>query len=811
MRYFKGLLIVVSIFLLSACSFGGNTNGNYSIRFVTNGGKAIEDMTGLSNGDVVSLPTPVRDGYFFNGWYTDKECSAGSKVRTPNSYTYNGQVTLYAVWIAESYSVNIISNEVTLSKTRYTFETGADIVIPDPISDLYEFLGWILDGEPYVLDKMPGYDLTITANWQAKSCSVTFDLQGGVAPAGFISVINDIQAGSTITYPSPTKEGCLFIGWFDENNKKYTSSTPIISSLTLYAHYDDIANYETEYAINYVLDGGTLPSGAPTVYEVGVETLLPTPYKDDATFLGWYESSIFFGEALTSISTSTIGEVTIYAKWKELKDQYTVTYIYANGTSESVNVASGAKATNKALSNLSGEGLSWYLGRDIYDFNTPVYEDLTLHAGWTFLETMITTLIPEVFYDNENLPTSIQASGKTVSISWTSSDPTTIKTNGVTNPLREDAIIILTAKFTYNGNSINQEYPVIVPKVVFRDLSTYQPVFAYVYSGSYKGFTDMALNTIDVVNLAFARVTADSTVDLRDVQSNIEKIVQFRKQGIRVVLSFAGNLSNFSDTAYTSETRKKFAEDILRVINLYHLDGVDIDWEYPGYDTGRDVSVDRPNFTLMMASIDKAVKGANPDYLITAAVPGGRWGIDRYQVTELSKHMDYFHLMTYDFHTDTAAYHHCALYSTTNTSLGSSADYSVKAYHDAGAPYSKLVVGAAFYGRVYVLSGPATTPTGIGSTNVISSGNYITYTSIYNDYLLHRSSTILYYHDTEAQAGYIYSKNENKVIVFDDPASVTAKYNYAVNKGLGGLMYWENGEDTTDSLLKAINGVMNKS
>lgn len=811
MRYFKSLLIIVSVFLLSACSFGGNTGGDYSIRFVTNGGNTLKDMTGLSNGDVVSLPTPVRDGYFFNGWYTDKECSAGTKIQTPSNYKYSGPITLYAVWIAESYSVNLISNEVALSKTKYTFETGAEIVIPEPSSELYDFLGWTLDGQSYALGTMPGYDLTLTVNWQAKSCSVTFDLQGGTPPAGFVAVVNDIPAGSTINYQSPTKEGCIFIGWFDENNKKYTSSTPITSTLTLYAHYDDAANYETEYTINYVLNGGTLPSGAPTVYEVGVETTLPTPTKSNATFLGWYESNIFFGEALTKISASTLGEVTIYAKWKELKDQYTVTYIYANGTSESISVASGAKATNKALSNLSGESLSWYLGRDIYDFNTPVYEDLTLHAGWTFLETMITTLIPEVFYDNENLPTTIQASGKTVSISWTSSDPTTIKTNGVTNPLREDAIITLTAKFTYNGNSINQEYPVIVPKVVFRDLSTYQPVFAYVYSGSYKGFTNMAVNTIDVVNLAFGRVTADSTADLRDVQSNIEKIVQFRKQGIRVVLSFAGNLPYFSDTAYTSETRKKFAEDILRVINLYHLDGVDIDWEFPGYNTGRDVSVDRPNFTLLMASINKAVKGANPDYLVTAAVPGGKWGIDRYQVSELAKHMDYFHLMTYDFHSETAAYHHCALYSTINTSAGSSADYSVKAYHDAGAPYSKLVVGAAFYGRVYTLSGPATTQTGLGSTNVVSSGQYITYTSIYNDYLLHRSSTILYYHDTEAQAGYIYSKNENKVIVFDDPASVAAKYNYAVNKGLGGLMYWENGEDTTDSLLKAINGVMNKS
>ena len=809
MRYFKSLLIVTCLFLLAACSFGGG-GSDYSIHFVTNGGKEIKDMTGLNNGDVVTLPTPEKEGFYFNGWYTDEDCSYANKVTNPRAYTYNGKVILYAEWLPEAYEITLVSNEVTLTKTKYTFETGADIVIPEPTSDIYDFGGWYLNGELFTMEKMPAESLTLVAKWENKKCRVIFNLNGGIAPDGFISEIDNIEAGSTISYQSPSKENAIFVGWFDENNKKYTSTTQILHDVTLFAHYDDIANYESEYAINYVLNDGTLPSGAPTVYQVGVETILPTPQKSGASFIGWYESSIFFGEAITSISASTLGEVTIYAKWKENKDQYTVTYIYANGTTEAQIVNSGAHATSKSLANVAGESLSWYLDRDIYDFNQPVYEDITLHAQWTFLETMIATLIPEVFYDNENLPTSVVASGKTVNISWISSDPTTIKTNGVTNPLREDAIITLTAKFTYSGQTINQEYPIIVPKVVFRDLSTYQPVFAYVYSGSYKGFTDMAVDTIDVVNLAFARVTADSTVDLRDVQSNIETIVQYRKKGIRVVLSFAGNLVYFSDTAYNSETRKKFAEDILRVINLYHLDGVDIDWEYPGYNTGRDVSVDRPNFTLMMANISKVVKGANPDYLVTAAVPGGRWGIDRYQVAELSKHMDYFHLMTYDFHSETAAYHHCALYSTTNTSTGSSADYSVRVYHEAGAPYSKLVVGAAFYGRVYILSGPATTPTGLGSTNVVSSGNYITYTSIYNDYLLHRSSTILYYHDTEAQAGYIYSKNENKVIVFDDPASVIAKYNYTVSKNLGGLMYWENGEDATDSLLKAINSVMNR-
>ena len=46
MRYFKSLLIVTCLFLLAACSFGGG-GSDYSIHFVTNGGKEIKDMTVL--------------------------------------------------------------------------------------------------------------------------------------------------------------------------------------------------------------------------------------------------------------------------------------------------------------------------------------------------------------------------------------------------------------------------------------------------------------------------------------------------------------------------------------------------------------------------------------------------------------------------------------------------------------------------------------------------------------------------------------------------------------------------------------------
>ena len=169
--------------------------------------------------------------------------------------------------------------------------------------------------------------------------------------------------------------------------------------------------------------------------------------------------------------------------------------------------------------------------------------------------------------------------------------------------------------------------------------------------------------------------------------------------------------------------------------------------------------------------------------------------------------LDYIHLMTYDFHSSSKAAHHTALYSSTNTASGCSVVDTIQVYKERGADVDKLVVGVAFYGRVYTLSGTGNTEKGVGSTNVIQSGNHITYTNIinkyYNDPVV--KARMIYYYDTKSCAPTIYDPATNTVISFDDPNSIDAKCKYIWNYDLAGLMYWENGEDTTDILLKAIN------
>ena len=807
MKYFRLFVVVLLSLLIVGCNFGNNqgTNGDAKgITFDTTGGEELAPITDITEGDAIKLPTPTKEGYNFIGWYTDPEFNG---TMLPAKYTYNGPVTLYAKWFVGTYRIYFRS-EVPVNLSTLQYKYGDTIEIPTPTSNSYDFVGWYLDGEEFNLTTMPGKDITLEARWESKKLTVSLDLNGGHGSEGFENQITNFTAGSKLQLEKPVKDGYIFIGWFDGTDKtakQYTSQTPIYKSVSLVARYAPVSSYEESYELLLELNGGTLTNNV-TSYVTGQEYTLPVPTRPGYEFTGWYYSLECVGSTTEVISQNQTGVLKLFAGWKENDGVYTVTYVYP-AKEETVEVKRGECAENKAIPT-NGLELVWYNGRDVYDFSQVVYQDLVLYANFKDLSNVIQTIVPDESYDNISFVTQAELDASNVYISWSSSDVNTISSSGVTNPARHDSLVTLTAQFKYQGTIINHKFNVLVPAIVFQDLSEIKPVFGYVYASSHRGFTETAINTLDVINVAFGRVTAESTVSVDGV-TNLSGLLQIRKTGTRVVLSLGGYGSGgieFSNTAASAEKRKIFAESILEVIETYHLDGIDLDWEYPGFETGRDTAVDRLNYTLMLQTIYSTVKAANPDYLITAAVPGGKWGYERYDVPKLNELLDYIHLMTYDFHTDSKAVHHTALYSSTNTGAGSSANDSVKIYVDAGASKEKLVIGCAFYGRVYKLSGAATTEYGVGSTNVISSGDHINYHDIINTY--YKNETIskrkIYYFDPKACAATIYDPVTFTVISFDDANTISSKCKYVWNEDIAGIMYWENGEDTSDLLLQAL-------
>ena len=150
---------------------------------------------------------------------------------------------------------------------------------------------------------------------------------------------------------------------------------------------------------------------------------------------------------------------------------------------------------------------------------------------------------------------------------------------------------------------------------------------------------------------------------------------------------------NFSDAALTSESRKQFAQSVVDMIREHNLDGIDIDWEYPGQIGAGNVyrPEDKQNFMLLLRDVRRKLEEMSDEE--------GREGVDRYQLTiatgangayqentemdKAHKYLDFINIMAYDFHgswTPTTG-HHTNLCESSGDPSGMSALKSVRPHH----------------------------------------------------------------------------------------------------------------------------------
>lgn len=415
-----------------------------------------------------------------------------------------------------------------------------------------------------------------------------------------------------------------------------------------------------------------------------------------------------------------------------------------------------------------------------------------------YYQSLLDSFIPDVVEDNIELP----AQKDDLYFVWRSSDQRTISNKGIVNRGRKDIVVRMSMEVILNETVGTYYKDVTVPALSFPALRQGKTVFGYYSTWHFDNYTSLQKN-VDVVNLSFAYVTKNFTLDMSSIDQRIDKYLEARKYGVRVVLSVQGygaNGQNFSDAASTAENRKKLADEMLRVVEKYHFDGIDIDWEYPTYLTSRPVA-DKANYTLLMETIYGTFKQANPDYLVTAALPGGAYGFNRYNLKDVEPFMDYLHLMTYDLEASSNAFHHTALYTSINTATSASADASVEIYNIKGFPKSKIIMGIAFYGK-YV-SVPEGSNGGLrGKTT--SDYKTLTYGAIYQSFLSKLGNGVTYYWDNESKAPYLYDRDRGCFVTYEDEKSIAAKCEYVRSEELGGVMIWELGEDYEDRLLQAV-------
>lgn len=98
------------------------------------------------------------------------------------------------------------------------------------------------------------------------------------------------------------------------------------------------------------------------------------------------------------------------------------------------------------------------------------------------------------------------------------------------------------------------------------------------------------------------------------------------------------------------ENRQTFINSVVTYLSNYHLDGIDLDWEYPSAgDRGGDPD-DAANFVTLLAELREAFGKINPGWEISATVPTSYWYLRGFDVQGMDRHLSYFNLMSYDLH-----------------------------------------------------------------------------------------------------------------------------------------------------------------
>ncbi len=141
--------------------------------------------------------------------------------------------------------------------------------------------------------------------------------------------------------------------------------------------------------------------------------------------------------------------------------------------------------------------------------------------------------------------------------------------------------------------------------------------------------------------------------------------------------------ATFEKMAASQETREKFIDNTIEFLDVYNLDGVEIDWEYP------DLGQSSQNYEQLILELSRAVK-ANGKYL-TAAL-NGAWSkaegpaVSKAVSDATLEEFDWINIMAYDANNE----QHSPVWF---------ANTSISYWINRGVPKEKIVIGVPFYAR----------------------------------------------------------------------------------------------------------------
>jgi chitinase len=289
------------------------------------------------------------------------------------------------------------------------------------------------------------------------------------------------------------------------------------------------------------------------------------------------------------------------------------------------------------------------------------------------------------------------------------------------------------------------------------------------------------------VIFSFAHPEKDGSVLLNGdmALTNLQATVQQAKQAhTKVLLAVGGwyhisggeSYEYFKTAIGHSDSRSKLINELMGIVEREKLDGIDIDFEHPRSQE------DAQNLTAFTKGLSERLQTKDKELTIAVSskvhsVTGTEFTSVVYEPT-MFKYVDHVNIMAYDGQWD-GEYNagNLSAYPFTQNSVG----YWTNLFEKHGISKEKLVLGVPFYAQP---EDPAI--------------KQISYATIIQNHPEKANQ------DKVAMNGTIYHYNGR--------ATIQKKTKLALEKGFGGMMFWEAGHDakTSYSLTNAILEVLEK-
>lgn len=306
---------------------------------------------------------------------------------------------------------------------------------------------------------------------------------------------------------------------------------------------------------------------------------------------------------------------------------------------------------------------------------------------------------------------------------------------------------------------------------------------------------------------------------------------------VKVIVSVGGwtRGQNFHAMAATASTRAVFIQSVVDFLKKYpFIDGVDLDWEYPGVNRAADPNdqydrgcpggpEDKQNFTSLLREIRQAYNNNGlSGKMLTIAVPSGYDKLALQEPDVYAQYLDFLNVMTYDMHGawENTTNHQSPIYANPNDPCPTSPIDIKNRYNTDSAmktlqqvykiPAEKLLVGSPYYSRGWKgvtggVNGMYANATGAATgtwDNPQSPGGQYPYFTLKT--MENQNGYVKYRDDTYAKTPWLYNASQGIVLSYEDTTSLSARCDYINSNGYGGLIVWEISGDTSNFELTTL-------